>query len=112
MSRHERAAKVGAGLENYLGNDLENDLEQNASVQLDQEVAHSCPSSCGRSKYNCPVNMQNVLWRAIHQDKYDRLQGSLLEHHHHLQFALPHRSSPLMPRRFPCSCPGSLQEEL
>ena len=80
MSRHERAAKVGAGLENCLGNDLrnglENDLEdvleQNASVQLDQEVAHSCPSSCGRSKYNCPVNMQNVLWRAIHQDKYDR----------------------------------------
>ena len=72
MSRHERAAKVGAGLENYLGMDLENGLEQNASVQLDQEVAHSCPSSCGRSKYNCPVNMQNVLWRAIHQDKYDR----------------------------------------
>ena len=80
MSRHERAAKVGAGLENCLGNDLrnglendlENGLEQNASVQLDQEVAHSCPSSCGRSKYNCPVNMQNVLWRAIHQDKYDR----------------------------------------
>ena len=84
MSRHERAAKVGAGLENGLEiglendlrngleNDLENGLEQNASVQLDQEVAHSCPSSCGRSKYNCPVNMQNVLWRAIHQDKYDR----------------------------------------
>ena len=84
MSRHERAAKVGAGLENGLEiglendlrngleNDLENVLEQNASVQLDQEVAHSCPSSCGRSKYNCPVNMQNVLWRAIHQDKYDR----------------------------------------
>ena len=88
MSRHKRAAKVGAGLENGLGiglendlrngleNDLENDLEdgleQIVSVQLDQEVAHSCPSSCGRSKYNCPVNMQNVLWRAIHQDKYDR----------------------------------------
>ena len=84
MSRHERAAKVGAGLENDLEiglendlrngleNDLENVLEQNASVQLDQDVAQSCPSSCGRSKYNCPVNMQNVLWRAIHQDKYDR----------------------------------------
>ena len=68
MSWHERAAKVGVG----LGNDLENGLEQIANVQLDQDVAHSCPSSCGRSKYNCPVNMQNVLWRAIHQDKYDR----------------------------------------
>ena len=68
MSQHEREAKVGAGLENGH----ENGLEQIAYVQLDQDMAHSCPSSCGRSKYNCPVNMQNVLWRAIHQDKYDR----------------------------------------
>ena len=33
---------------------------------------HKCPGSCRRSKYNCPINMQNVLWKAIHEDNYER----------------------------------------
>ena len=41
---------------------------------------HKCPTTCGGSKYNCPINMQNILWKAIHEDKYDRLDLDLVTH--------------------------------
>ena len=42
------------------------------SGTAEQEREHKCPATCRKSKYNCPINMQNMLWKAIHEDKYDR----------------------------------------
>ena len=39
---------------------------------MSEEILHKCPTDCKRSKFNCPINMQNELWKAIHKDRYER----------------------------------------